>query len=163
MKHRSSFNIHHSTLFLALLAAVITLAACEPESDSTSRNTITYVVANPTTPVTPIEADITSNQNLDALLDRFCDYAEQGQAVTFYHNGHTSGTPSKEATKFSTTSREEMKAWMRRMEDAGKQVNTAYIQTNITAFLLQLSHTTDNIKEYLVSVENMNIFNNLEA
>lgn len=126
MKHRSSFNIHHSTLFLALLAAVLTLAACEPESDSTSRNTITYVVANPTTPVTPIEADITSNQNLDALLDRFCDYAEQGQAVTFYHNGHTSGTPSKEATKFSTTSREEMKAWMRRMEDAGKTVTVTY-------------------------------------
>ena len=49
------------------------------------------------------------------------------------------------------------------MEDAGKQVNTAYIQTNITAFLLQLSQMTDNIKEYLVSVENMNIFDNLEA
>lgn len=58
---------------------------------------------------------------------------------------------------------EELSAFALRMEDAGKQVNTAYIQTNITAFLLQLSQMTDNIKEYLVSVENMNIFDNLEA
>ena len=57
---------------------------------------------------------------------------------------------------------EELSAFALRMEDAGKQVNTAYIQTNITAFLLQLSQMTENIKEYLVSVENMNLFDNLE-
>ncbi len=58
---------------------------------------------------------------------------------------------------------EELSAFALRMEDAGKQVNTAYIQTNITAFLLQLSQMTENIKEYLVSVENMSLFDNLEA
>ncbi|MBO7136761.1 MAG: Hpt domain-containing protein, partial [Spirochaetaceae bacterium] len=58
---------------------------------------------------------------------------------------------------------EELSAFALRMEDAGKQVNTAYIQTNITALLLQLSQMTENIKEYLVSVENMSLFDNLEA
>ena len=58
---------------------------------------------------------------------------------------------------------EELSTFALRMEEAGKQVNTAYIQTNITAFLLQLSQVTENIKEYLVSVENMSIFDNLET
>ncbi len=58
---------------------------------------------------------------------------------------------------------EELSTFALRMEDAGKQVNTAYIQTNITAFLLQISQMKDNIKEYLVSVENMNLFADLDA
>ena len=61
------------------------------------------------------------------LLDRFCDYAEEGSTVTFYNaNRATKGVAAKNATTFSTTSRDEMKRWMAQMEDQGLTVTVTY-------------------------------------
>ena len=61
------------------------------------------------------------------LLDRFCDYAEEGSTVTFYNaNRATKGVAAKNATTFSTTSRDEMKRWMAQMEDDGMTVTVTY-------------------------------------
>ena len=73
----------------------------------------------------------------DALLDQFCNYAEDGKSVTF-HNLRSQPTDiysskglvhAKEGatpTTITTSSRTEIKAWMRRMEQAGKTVNVTY-------------------------------------
>ena len=78
----------------------------------------------------PTTVHLTTDAEFDALLDRFCDYAQEGSTVTFYNSVPSGSTArkasSKEATTYSTTSREEMKRWMRQMEDAGKTVTVTY-------------------------------------
>ena len=106
---------------VALLAAVICFAACEKEGNRHERD-IVYTVAEQTTTT----VHLTTEAEWDALLDQFCDYAEGGSTVTFYNANRVSKSAAKEATVFSTTSREEMKAWMRRMEDDGKTVTVSY-------------------------------------
>ena len=111
----------HIFRLTTLLAAVLMFAACKPETIEIERN-ITYTVDNNTTTV-----HLRNDAEFDALLDRFCDYAENGSRVSFYNTRRsTKGIATKEATTYSTTSREEMKVWMRRMEDAGKTVTVIY-------------------------------------
>jgi hypothetical protein len=103
----------------ALLAAVLMLAACKPEPIEVERD-IVYTVDEITTTV-----HLRTDAEFDALLEQFCDYAEDGSTVTFYNANHaTKGT--KDATHFSTSNREEMKRWMAQMEDAGKTVTVTY-------------------------------------
>ena len=106
-----------------LLAAVLITVGCTKIScwwpEDTVRD-IVYTIDKNTTTV-----HLTSDAEFDALLDRFCDYAEGGSIVTFY-NVSRAAKAAKEATTYSTTSREEMKAWMRRMEDAGMTVTVTY-------------------------------------
>ena len=116
-----------------VLAAMLCLTACEknPESSDKQRD-ITYTVdAKEHRVTTRTEAE------WQALLDRFCDYAEDGSVVTFYGTQAplpAKGGPSqagslrttKDATTFSTTDREAMKRWMARMEDEGKTVTVTY-------------------------------------
>ena len=118
----------HLWKLTTLLAAVLMLAACDPDdmfSLDTERNIVYTVDADEHRATTHTDAE------WDALLERFCNYAEGGSTVTFYNNSKVSTPLSKgrgaggEAT-FSTTSREEMKAWMRRMEDEGKTVTVTY-------------------------------------
>ena len=114
MKHRSS-------LVFALLAAVLMLVACNPDPVEIERD-ITYTVDGSTTTV-----HLRTDAEFDALLDRFCDYAENGSSVTFYNANLSSKTvATKDVTRFSTTSRREMKRWMRAQEDAGKTVSVSY-------------------------------------
>lgn len=68
----------------------------------------------------------------EAMLDRFCDAAQSGSEVTFYSTRGAQSMESKgsvsakEAATFSTTSRQEMKDWMKEMEKAGKTVRVVY-------------------------------------
>ena len=62
-----------------------------------------------------------TDAEFDALLERFCGYAQEGSEVTFY-NANRASTGAKDVTNYSTTSREEMISWMRQMEDAGMTV-----------------------------------------
>ena len=108
-------------LTLLLAAATLILTACKPDPVEIERD-ITYTVDETTTTV-----HLKTDAEFDALLDRFCDYAEGGHRLSFHSTKHAvKGHGSKEATTFSTTSREEMKVWMRRMEDAGKTVTVIY-------------------------------------
>ena len=91
---------------------------------------ITYTIApaasaidNATTTTIHLETEA----EWQALLDRFCDYAEEGSEVTFYNaNQIATKSATKDATTFSTTDREEMKRWMRQMEDEGLTVTVSY-------------------------------------
>ena len=82
------------------------------------------------------------------LLDRFCDYAEEGSEVTFYNANHKAAkSPTKEAVTYSTTDREAMKRWMAQMEDEGKTVTVTYDPNtgtwNGTAYATAPSPTPD--------------------
>ncbi len=115
-----------ATKFIALLAVVICFAACNKEEFRHERD-ITYSVAENTTTV-----HLSTEAEWDALLKQFCDYAKSGSSVTFYNVKKSQSKDSrkysspKETVTYSTTSREEMKAWMARMEDAGKTVTVTY-------------------------------------
>lgn len=111
---------------LALLAAVLSFAACEKENKEsvTHERDIVYIVD-----ADQHNAHLETDSEFDALLDDFCDFAKSGSTVTFYNaltaNSSSKGAESKEVT-YRTTSREEIKRWMRRMEDEGKTVTITY-------------------------------------
>lgn len=141
------------TRFYILLAAVLCLAACEknPESSDKQRD-ITYTVGTPSSnwhmpdgngrAMETVTVHLETEGEWQALLDRFCDYAEAGSTVTFYNVGtgralsadgkgisrtrHAASLQTKDATTYSTTSREEMKRWMAQMEDEGMTVTVTY-------------------------------------
>ncbi len=105
----------------ALLAAVLTLAACEKEGNRHERD-IVYTVAEQTTTT----VHLTTEAEWDALLDQFCDYAEGGSSVTFRNANSTTKSTTKEAVTYSTNNRDEMKRWMAQMEAEGKTVTVTY-------------------------------------
>ena len=109
-----------------LLAFVLTLAACNKDKEELRHERdIVYTVAEKTTTV-----HLNTEGEFDALLDRFCEYAEGGSSVTFYnaasHGKAVQKAQTKDATTYSTSSREVMKRWMRQMEDEGKTVTVTY-------------------------------------
>ncbi len=124
----------HTVKLFALLAAVLCLTACEknPVSSDKQRD-ITYTVTTVGTQRAASAVDKTTTVHLETeaewqeLLDRFCDYTEEGSEVTFYNANHkVTKSATKDAATFSTTSREEMKRWMAQMEDEGKTVTVTY-------------------------------------
>lgn len=127
------------TVVMGLMCAV-GLASCNKESDAERQERdIYYTVAgaNMLTGLTGNTVHLTTDAEWDALLDRFCDMAHEGEQVTFC-NTHPS-TPSaakasgtETPTHISTTSREELKEWMKAMEKAGKTVNVIYNDTDGT-------------------------------
>ena len=114
-----------------VLAAVLCLTACEKNNDK--QRDITYTVMSVGTQRAASAGDKTTTVHLEteaewqALLDRFCDWAEEGSTVTFHHaNNEAKGHATKDATTFSTTDREAMKRWMAQMEDEGMTVTVTY-------------------------------------
>ncbi len=117
----------------ALLTVALAMTSCSKEDvqavaeDVTASNetgyTITYIAGERATSVR-----IANDEEKEALLDRFCDLAQEGLAVTFRNESPASsaGKASKEPTTISTTDREEMVRWMARMEDAGMTVTVTY-------------------------------------
>ena len=104
----------------SLLTAMLMFVACTPDPVEIERD-IVYTVDNTTTTV-----HLRNDTEFDALLDRFCDYAESGSTVTFYNANSVAKGSTKDATQFSTTNREEMRRWMRRMENEGRTVTISY-------------------------------------
>ena len=126
------------TRFYILLAAVLCLAACEknPESSDKQRD-ITYTVGTPSSnwhmpdgnrrPMETVTVHLETEAEWQELLNRFCDWAEDGNEVTFYNaNQIATKSATKEAVTYSTTDREAMKRWMAQMEDEGKTVTVTY-------------------------------------
>lgn len=120
----------HPKLIL-LLAITLLVASCVSEE---AKRTIVYTVTpskqlrdNPQSTPRTTTVHLKSDKEWDALMDRFCDLATEGASVTFFNSERSSGqSASKEVVTFSTTSREEMKAWMRQQEAAGKTVTITY-------------------------------------
>ncbi len=119
----------HALKLTAMLAAVLMLAACHKEKEltpdtvaTTQVRDITYTVADRTTTV-----HLETDTEFEALLVQFCNYAQQGDSVTFYNaNRGNKGVAAKDVATYSTTNREEMIRWMRQMEEAGKTVTVTY-------------------------------------
>lgn len=104
----------------------------------------TFVIDNATTTTVHLETDA----EWQALLDRFCEYAEEGSEVTFYNANHKAAkSATKEAVTYSTTDREEMKRWMAQMEDQGMTVTVTFDPNtgtwNGTAYATAPSPTPD--------------------
>jgi hypothetical protein len=118
----------------ALLAAVICLAACNKDKEEVRHERdIVYSVASAETgralsadnTETSTTVHLTTEAEWQSLLDRFCDWAEEGSTVTF-HNANKSPKGTKDATTFSTNNRDEMKRWMAQMEDEGLTVTVTF-------------------------------------
>ena len=131
------------TRFYILLAAVLCLAACEKNNGSNDKQRdITYTVGTPSPswhmpdgnrrPMETVTVHLETEAEWQALLDRFCDYAEDGSEVTFYNASRVQNSQfkihnsAKDATTYSTTDREAMKRWMAQMEDEGMTVTVTY-------------------------------------
>lgn len=117
----------HTFKITVMLAAVLMLAACNKENEepltnvtTTHERDITYSMTDRTTTV-----HLMTDAEFDALLEQFCDYAQEGNSVTFY-NANRTATGAKEVITYSTASREDMVRWMRQMEDAGMTVTVIY-------------------------------------
>ena len=107
-----------TSLRILLLTVLALLTACE--KGGTVRQFVYTVDA-------AAEQHITTHGDaeFDALLERFCGYAEEGSTVTFH--GARAGSPrTKDVVTYSTTNREAIKAWMRDMEAAGMTVTIIY-------------------------------------
>ena len=128
-----------------VLAAVLMLASCykcPPEGN--------HVVAYTVDKGPEQRVYLVDDKEWQELLDRFCNYAEEGSTVTFYNaNRATKGHATKDAATFSTTDREAMKRWMAQMEDEGMTVTVTFDPNtgtwNGTAYATaqQSEHTTD--------------------
>lgn len=125
------------TLRFTALSAVVIMAfmACEkPNNNSGGKinndpreRIIIYTVGN-----SEARQTLATEGEWDVLLDVLCDQAQSGNRVTFYNMSQTTYLQNKglRGTKgtitFSTTNREEMKAWMKKMEKDGRTVVVSY-------------------------------------
>lgn len=124
--------------FTALLA-ILTLAfsACDkPNNNDPSggevnndpkERVIVYTVGQ-----TEARQTLETEGEWDAMLDVLCNQAQSGKTVTFYNMDQTtyfqskSANGTKAAKTFSTTNRDEMKEWMKKMEAEGRTVVVTY-------------------------------------
>lgn len=123
--------------FAALLAIVMfAFSACErpgkdPDNNQVNNDpkerVIVYTVGN-----TENRQTLETEGEWDALLDVLCNQAQNGNKITFYNMDQTTYLSSnkdgntKAAKTFSTTNRDEMKAWMKKMEEEGRTVVVTY-------------------------------------
>lgn len=119
-------------ILLPLIALLLCATACKEENKPTQNRTCTVIY---TVDKAESSTMIHSESEWGKLLDQFCDYAEEGKSVTFYnlnsqpadlYTAKSGPVLRKESNTISTSNRDEMKAWMRRMEQAGKTVNVTY-------------------------------------
>ena len=111
----------HALKIFTLIAALLTMAACEKNKEDALRDIVYTVDATEHRVTTHTESE------WDALLEQFCNYAEDGSTVSFYNaKNKVAKSATKDVTEFSTTDREAMKQWMAEMEDAGMTVTVTY-------------------------------------
>ena len=120
---------------ISLLIPVLMLASCEKENNpgTIQGHDIFYTVSSNAgfSGFSGTTAHLTSEAEFDALLDRFCDYARNGEQVMFCgttNNSKVKGNNSSTdtPTSITTSDREELKAWMKVMEKDGKTVRVTY-------------------------------------
>ena len=122
--------------FMGLIGVV----GCEKEQVNTPSETsqghdIYYSIndGNVMSGLSGTTAHINTETEFDALLDHFCDYAQEGAQVMFCSvSSNSKGSSTNTPTSISTNDREELKAWMKEMEKAGKTVRVIYNEGNGT-------------------------------
>lgn len=132
---KNTFRIITVALF-----AITFFGSCNHTEKQEATHRIIYAVQNSDTYAGSMSAPTQlslSDEEWDNMLDQFCDYVASGNTVTFYNtdnaqfsNPHSGAMKAKSSTKESnnikTNSREEMKNWCRRMEEAGLTVVMDY-------------------------------------
>ena len=120
---------------LALLAAVLSFAACEKNNDTVRHERdIEYMeyTADRWTPDYSRSTNtvhLTTEGEFDTLLGRFCDDAREGYKVAL-RNAYRNAKGAKEASSYSSDNRQDMKAWMRQKVDEGNTVTVYYDSQN---------------------------------
>lgn len=108
----------------ALLAAIVCFAACQPHENDIELGNVRNIVYM--VDLTKNSITLQNDAEWDALLERLLDYAADGSTVSFYNADRVAKGASKDVVEYSTTSRDEMKRWMSRMENAGMTVTVTY-------------------------------------
>lgn len=122
---------------LFCLAGLLAMTSCEREASPTAEvyeHTIFYRIGGEggAGELGGRTVHVGTEDEYNALLDSFCEYAQEGSAVMFCGTERrgkgiskavgTTGTP----TTITTSDREELKTWMKAMESAGKTVSVTY-------------------------------------
>ncbi len=121
-------------IFIALMLTMglAGMTSCEKEDSESNNQTreIFYTVSEHSalSVFDGTTVRLTTEAEFDALLDRFCDYTQSGEQVMFVGTrpSQMKGNASDTPTTISTSDREELKAWMKEMEKAGKTVRVTY-------------------------------------
>ncbi len=115
-----------------IMATVLTVAftACTKPDETVSVRDIYYTVSD-NGGISSImsggtTAHLTTERQWDELLDSFCDYAADGELVTFCSYRQSVKAQKDTPTSITTSSREELKKWMKEMERSGRTVNVTY-------------------------------------
>ena len=150
---------------LIIMATTLTVAfaACtKPEEPSRLREIYYTHTYNPTLTLLTSGGDMVqldTESAWDELLDRFCDYAAAGEQVTFYsHTPSSTKDNTTTPTTITTSSRDELKQWMKEMERSGRTVNVTFDDNtgtwNGTAYA-NLGGTTAeaDVQTYIGSIE----------
>lgn len=118
----------HTAKLLAILFAAIALTACENEKPSPTplptndtQRTIVYTVGD-----NEEHRTVKGDAEWDALLDKLCDFAQQGEDIAFFSLENYPQQASKESTTITTSNRDELKHWMKEMEKQGRTVRISY-------------------------------------
>ncbi|KWW30982.1 MAG: hypothetical protein AUK63_665 [bacterium P3] len=118
-------------LISLLIVAATSFTACERNDDDDNVVDVERVIVY-TVDGSESKSTLNSESEWDRMLNQFCNLAQTGQTVIFYNissqpaRTQKGSAASKEVVNYTTTDREEMKAWMKRMEHAGKTVRVVY-------------------------------------
>ena len=117
----------------ALMAAVVAFAACNKNDDVRPTPTGVPEVQNERTIVYAVghsegRTTLKTDSEWDAMLDRMCTMAAEGNTVTFYNMGARANAKgvTKEEVRFTTGDRQKMKEWMKEREKEGMTVSVSY-------------------------------------
>lgn len=117
----------------ALMAAVVAFAACNKNDDVRPTPTGVPEVQNERTIVYAVghsegRTTLKTDSEWDAMLERMCTMAAEGNTVTFYNMGARANAKgvTKEEMRFTTGDRQEMKEWMKEREKEGMTVSVSY-------------------------------------
>lgn len=143
MKKKMEMKIRKIMLGIFGLMGIMGLVGCEKEStitESRQEYDIFYTVSNNTTTSllngNSTAIHLSSESELDTLLDHFCDLSRENGQVMFcstqpsqsQSKSRISDTPST----ITTSDREELKEWMKEMERIGKTVVVTFDEGNNT-------------------------------
>ena len=113
------------------MAVAMMAVACRPEVVETLNERDIFYTVNevPGMPgMSGTSVHLNTDSEFDALLDRFCDYTVGGKQVVFCSSSRveTKEGAGTTPTTITTADREQLKAWMKKMEQAGKTVVVTY-------------------------------------
>ncbi len=106
-----------------LLVALLAFHSCNKDNEDYNHRSIVYFVDGEEHHV-----DLTSDGEWDELLGKLLDYTVDGSTVVFYNAdlAKSKADCAKGDVKYSTSDRNKMKAWCKKMEGKGMTVTITY-------------------------------------